>query len=194
MAGNKQRLVNTYRQVKAAAPEARLYVHGYPQFIRGGGGECANNVRLDDNERAFAARAIQYMNDIVEAAAKEAGVYYVDVEGMLDGNRLCDYGDMFVNGVTKGNDKKLPVDSKYLLATIGNESFHPNPKGFVRYKDAILHQTDYLASSMPAAKSTDIPLPPIDVFGEEANIQVAAMNSTQTHHSRDSQVYSWQHR
>src|SRR5690606_4894978 len=104
IASNKQRLVRTYEAVKSSAPDAAVYVHGYPIFIRGTGGSCGLNVGLSDEERQLAAGAIRYMNQVVRAAAKEAGVIYIDVEDIFEGGRLCDDGSKYFNGITAGND------------------------------------------------------------------------------------------
>ena len=166
----KERLVKTYRQTKVAAPEARVYAHGYPVFVRSEGGSCAVNVGLDEQERKTATDAVLYMNQIVKAAAGEAGVFYVDVENILEGGRLCDEGPTkYFNGVTAGNDvdpgEGAEVFGFYLqeglcmFNCVGAETFHPNPEGFKKYKKAIIDQTNGLtATTNKTEEQTGLPL------------------------------------
>lgn len=189
IAENRNRLVETYKKIKASAPDARIYVHGYPKIIEGVGGYCAANVRLDDQERLYIEKVTQYMNEVVKSAAREAGVIYVDVEDIFDRQKLCSGADaenILMNGVTAGNDVRLPEDSTVLAmlgihggiclrACIGRESYHPKSGGFVKYKDAILSQTNNLTTSMPAAISEEVPVPDV-FFGSDAINQVMDLN------------------
>lgn len=171
IARQKSELAKTYEKIKRRAPDARVYVHGYPVFIRESGGSCAVNVRLDGQERYFVARATKYMNQVVQAAAQEAGVYYVDVTNIFHGGKLCDESPRYVNGATAGNDKG------FIKNILGNESFHPTPEGFKQYKTAILNQTEKFEDEMPPAQNgVPIPLPDAGVFGGEALEKVHGMN------------------
>ncbi|MCA9346646.1 hypothetical protein KC960_04095, partial [Candidatus Saccharibacteria bacterium] len=53
MAKELDNLTKTYEKLKQSAPESRIYVIGYPQFVQSFGGTCASNVLLDDQERQF---------------------------------------------------------------------------------------------------------------------------------------------
>jgi lysophospholipase L1-like esterase len=189
IAQNKARLTSTYKQIKQFAPSARVYVHGYPKFVEESGGYCALNVPFDDQERLFTSRAIEYMNDVVEASAQEAGVFYVDVEDIFTGRMLCSDVDkslIVMNGATAGNDVDLGegatiFDVKLgqgicITNCLGNESFHPTPEGFKLYKQAILSQTNNLQAEIPAPTSSFIPTPMLQ-FGLDAVSAVSAMNS-----------------
>lgn len=188
IAQSKPRLVKTYKQIKAASPESHVYVHGYPVFIRGEGGSCKLNVALDGAERAFAAKAISYHNQVVKAAAAEAGVFYIDVENILDGGRLCDEGPQLFNGLTAGNDIKLP-DLKIIRNYLGNETYHPNPEGFKKYKEAIIAATNGLTADMPRpVSSVPTPVPADDIFGAATasyiQIITTSIDPTQTLNQR----------
>lgn len=190
VAQNRKRLVNTYKQVLTAAPEARVYVHGYPKIVEGAGGYCGVNVRFDDQERLFVANIIHYMNEVVKSAAQEAGVMYVDVEDIFDRQKLCsgvEQDQILLNGATAGNDVR-PLEGNSFLAAIGvekgvciraclgSESYHPKPGGFVKYKEAILAQTNGLTSSMPTSNPGSVPVPDI-YFGSEAINKVIELNA-----------------
>ncbi len=186
IAQNKSRLTKTYKQIKQSAPSARIYVHGYPKFVEESGGYCAFNVPFDDQERLFTSRAIEYMNDVVEASAQEAGVFYVDVEGMFTGRMLCSDVDkslIVMNGVTAGNDIESGLADGLSLGIciprtgcLGSESFHPTFEGFKLYKQAILSQTNNLQVEMPAPTNSFIPVPGLH-FGLDAVSAVSAMNT-----------------
>jgi len=185
----KDRLVDTYTELIAASNgESRIYAIGYPNFVEVGG-SCDVNVRLDVNELRMVSEGVQYMNAVIEAAAIEAGVLYVDTEEVLNGSDLCSSSDeKSFNGITYGNDKAgiekewinlLAVTTRGVcfLSTgcLGNESFHPNYKGQELYKDEIISITNGLETSPGAAIPQDIPLP-TDFFGQEAIESVISIN------------------
>lgn len=101
---------------------ARIFVLGYPQFISGtAGASCGVNTKfLDDNERKAIKAGVTYFNNVIEQAAKAAGVKYIDIEDSLQGGRLCDESQAYMTGISTlgGNEFQ--------------ESFHPNAKGHHR--------------------------------------------------------------
>lgn len=145
-------LVSLYNNLKEASPEVRLYALGYPQLINPQG-DCAANVRLDQTEGQMANDLVKFLNDTIEAAAKKAGVMYIDVESAFSGRRLCDGKPQFlaVNGLTAGND--------LLFRLVGNESYHPNSIGHQRFAEKLNQQSNNLIAAMPipdpAAKAPD---------------------------------------
>jgi len=143
------KLVNTYQQIKnAGAPDARIYIIGYPQIAKPGG-DCGDNVHLDAQEVRFSAQLISYLDSVVQAAASKAGVAYVDTQHALDGHRLCEASSKYsagVNGLTAGND--MPG---LLGGPIANESYHPTFIGHQLLEQAILNATNNLTQPMPSA-------------------------------------------
>lgn len=137
---NKQfkNLVSTYKEFKGAG-ERRVYVIGYPQVVSATG-ECAINVRMSQKDREFAGLLIDYLNSVIERAAKKAGVVYVDNTKTFDGHKLCeDNKKLAMNGLTFGDDTFI----------IGNESYHPNAYGHQLFASAIASQTQDLTKPMP---------------------------------------------
>lgn len=187
MAQQKHRLVESFKKVKTSAPEARVYVHGYPQFLNPeieGVETCNFNVQLNLQERIAASQGVSYMNDIIEAAALEAGVFYVDVEDILIGGRLCDTRDndeLLFNGITGGNDIDPGILGVGLCSwragCAGNETYHPRPAGHEKYAERIQLATNDLTAAMPEPQPQNIPLPPEGVFGELTRAYVNAENS-----------------
>lgn len=178
IASLKDTLTLTYKSIKTASPDSRIYVHGYPVFVQGSDSKCGLNTPLDAREAAFVEKSVRYINSVVRAAAAEAGVFYVDVTDVLEGRNLCSgvADDMSAfNGATKGNDKLSLYDNKiaeavsslYIISDkcyfssgcIGNESFHPNQIGHKLYASEILQQTNNLTNSMPEPTTQPYPVP-----------------------------------
>lgn len=146
---NKQfnRLVETFSQLKSGAKDGtKIYALGYPEEAKNNG-NCAVNVRLDNEEIEFSNLLIGYLNSVIERSATKAGVRYVDVSQAFSGHRLCETDSQFiaVNGLTVGDNR---------LGIIANEGFHPNKLGHQLYKLKILEQTSNLSQNMPAPDGT----------------------------------------
>ena len=181
----KPKLVDTYRQVKQNSPESRIYVHGYPVFVKGYGGNCAANVQLNSQETALVEEGVRYMNAVVQSAAQEAGVFYVDVTNILQGKNLCSGAaaeDIVVNGITKGNDiASLNIIGGSAICFIGSgcggkESFHPTPEAHKLYTRAINDQTGGLTALMPGPMPAEYPAPNTAFFGQFATDIVDILN------------------
>lgn len=140
-------LVKTYSALKVASPETKIYVLGYPNFAKPGG-DCAINVRLSNEEIKLSEAMIADLNYIIEAASKNAGIFYVDTANVLYGHRLCEAtkDSLGFNGITFGNDTGL-----FGFKFIGSESYHPNKLGHQLYANNILISTKNLTAAMPAA-------------------------------------------
>ena len=134
-------LTETYKAIKNNNPLTKVYVIGYPYILKPDG-NCAVNVRLSNDEIKLAQDIETDLNNTIEAAAKKAGVQYVDTSLAMTGHRLCEdqSWNLAFNGVTVGNDK---------LWVIGNETYHPNKMGHQLYETAILEQTNNLTKPMP---------------------------------------------
>jgi GDSL-like Lipase/Acylhydrolase family len=129
-------LIKVYKDLYDASDGwAKIYVVGYPQFINENStARCDPNVgNLNFQEKELIVRATTYMNDVIEAAAKAAGVKYIDIENAFmpdpsqdpTGHRLCDAGTRYVNGIALRGESEL------------QESFHPNYLGQIRMTSRI---------------------------------------------------------
>jgi hypothetical protein len=137
--------VGMYRQLQNTTPNTRIYAMGYPQ-IAAVGGDCGINVHLNGGELQFAHDLIDYLNFVIQKAATDSGVTYVDISHALDGHRLCEStaASVAVNGLTAGTDTDH---------VIGNESYHPNALGHELIEQAILHATHNFSDLAAAAAS-----------------------------------------
>lgn len=115
-------LVAVYGDIKTATNnQARIYVLGYPTIVTADG-DCGVNVHLNREELEFVAQSTHYLNEVIKAAARKAGVYYVDVEHALDNNNLCSLvpgPEKSVNGVTAGDDIHTPWYASVAGGVIG---------------------------------------------------------------------------
>ena len=134
-----------YSRLKAAAPHSTIYAIGYPQ-VAATGGDCALNVRLNYDEITFTQSVVNYLNNMIKAAAMNQGVTYVDISQALAGHRLCETKSFNVamNGLTSGTDTGV-LGLKFL----GKESFHPNSFGHQLIANAILAATHNFAQAPP---------------------------------------------
>ncbi len=124
-------LVALYQQLRRASPRSRIYIIGYPQIIAGNA-SCGLNVHVTFGDIEFARDATNYLNSVLQKAAKAAGVTFVDISTALAGHELCGSSVPAVNGITAGNDA---------LGLLGQESFHPNALGHELIAQAILLAT-----------------------------------------------------
>ncbi len=197
---NKQftRFVETFSELKSGVkPGTKIYMLGYPEVAKNNG-NCAVNVRLNNEEVEFSNLLIEYLNTVIERSAKKEGVRYVDVGDAFVGHKLCEVDSQFsaVNGVTAGNNR---------LGIIANEGFHPNRLGHQLYKAKILEQTSNFTQSMPLPDTTinspteDFSLPILQVpsSGRQVNVVQPDENLTQNEIYKDKeqtfQVQSTQH-
>jgi hypothetical protein len=189
----KPKVVAALNSVKQAAPDARIYLLGYPRLFQASGGNCVGyRFILNDAERYYAGAVTHYINQVVESAAKQAGVFFVNVENILDGRNLCgtevDKKLWAVNGLSHGNDRELVEEflkNKGLISGsgnslipnyIGNESFHPNQMAQPLFRDRLLADTANLTISMPEPVETPVPTP--DYYFTETPQDSSALDTT----------------
>lgn len=178
---NKQftRLVELFTGLKSGVkPGTKIYAVGYPKVVQMHG-DCAVNVRLNNDEVEFSNLLIEYLNLVIEKSAAKAGVYFVDASETFAGHKLCEVDSQFsaLNGVTAGNNR---------LGIIANEGFHPNRLGHQLYKSKILEQTENFTRSMPSPDTTinspseDSSLPILQVPSSGRQINVAQIDENLT--------------
>lgn len=150
--GQYERLVHTYKDV-AQKSKGRVYVVGYPQIAKIDG-NCGANVKLTSKEIKFGAHLITYLNSVIQRAAGEAGVFYVNTEAALSGHRLCEApkGQAGMNGLTKGNDGGVGP-----IRPLGNESYHPTALGHKLLGQMIVSKTQNLTAAMPLPRANNKP-------------------------------------
>ncbi|MBB3663955.1 lysophospholipase L1-like esterase [Prauserella sediminis] len=102
-------LDGVYDKIRANAPDAEVFVLGYPQFYEIGG-SC--NAGLSDTKRAAINSGADALAEAVSERAAAAGFTFVDVRDEFAGHEICS-DDWWLHSV------KWPID----------ESYHPNVAG-----------------------------------------------------------------
>lgn len=118
-------LKDTFSELASLSPESKIYAIGYPKVINLN--PTCNGVTgllLNTPKRQFADESISYLNQVVEAATRAAGVAYIDIENAFGDYALCGFEPSAMNPFRFGDDG--PTD---VIKFIGNESFHPNEIG-----------------------------------------------------------------
>ena len=117
------RLTDTYRRILSRARRgARLIVVGYPNLLPPPHQACGKLKALfSERARAFLRTAGNQLDDVIAAAARRAGVRYVDVRRQFSEHEICSKRE-WVNFLVRGKG-----------ATLSRASFHPNAVGQEAY-------------------------------------------------------------
>jgi hypothetical protein len=90
----KQRLVNTYTEIKNKAPNATIVVSGYPLLVSGN--ECIGtqipgypDANLSADEQAWMRQANTQLNTVISEAAAQVGVHFVPVADHFEQHGVC---------------------------------------------------------------------------------------------------------
>lgn len=123
-------LVHLYTNLNATSPSSRLFAINYPRIIDPQG-LChpLTSLLLDQEERTFMEESIRYLNDVIKAAAKRAGVGFLDIEDAYEGRRICSGSQVVAMNELRGGDDIAVLSSLPLLRIVGSETFHPTPFG-----------------------------------------------------------------
>jgi lysophospholipase L1-like esterase len=114
-------LAATYRDIKTAAPRARLVVLGYPRLFETG--TSCGLFGINETKRRMLNDGTDLLDSVIRTQAQAAGATYVDPQDRFAGHRICS-SEPWINGTVP-----LLVDS-----------YHPNAKG---------HSLAYLPSLTP---------------------------------------------
>lgn len=172
--GQFDQLVELYKELKAASPGSKIYAIGYPQFITDAEpAACGLNAgAIDLDERRMVVRATQYMNEVIEAAARKAGVKYVDISQALNGGKMCEKHQIYMTGIVGLGEQ---------------ESYHPNKFGhtviFVEIAKQLNHESLLTYSKYPTAGDESVNAPSSIYFDKGAP---SSVNTTMLANSKPS--------
>ncbi|MEU8901214.1 SGNH/GDSL hydrolase family protein [Nocardia sp. NPDC048505] len=110
------------RQISVLAPNAKVYVDGWPLYVRDGG--CPELVGLRPSDASTVQRAFDRLNTVVAAGAAATGATYIDTRSRSIGHDMC-----------------APVGVRWfdpILATETLVPYHPTPTGMRGVADVIL--------------------------------------------------------
>lgn len=152
-------VVGALVDVEMAAPEAQVWVVGYPDPLAVQ--SCLELTITEEEQRWLKAEFIGPMNESLRAAAARMDAGYVSFDSEIVGHQICSGKDKaYINGLKLGND--IPAES---VGPLGAESFHPNAMGHRHLADVFWEQAveddEFGASASYTAPSISVkPLPP----------------------------------
>ena len=165
-------LVNTYKNINTKSPETKIYAIGYPKIIKNNSTfDCKTfyGAMLRGVEREFANEAIVYLNQVIEAAAKRAGVKYISIEDSFGDQLLCGTETpSAMNSIRYGDDFN-PIFDSLKSKILGTESFHPTPVGHQLGADMIIESINNLNTYQYCADGSTI-CPDDDIQAPEPSI------------------------
>lgn len=117
---------NLFSSLKNRHPSVSFVAVGYPLPVDVTG-PCTllQGYMLSSKEREYMNEVISLLNIVMEKAAKESMVGFVDISQSYNGNRLCQKTTTpAMNGIRLGDDMGIMG-----VNILGSESFHPTPHG-----------------------------------------------------------------
>jgi hypothetical protein len=144
-------LLDLYREVRDRAAGASVLALGYPGIV--GGRECPDLIlgipftqgartaaqRFEPEEQAFMERARRRLNEVIDAAAADAGVIFLDdhlgrgISARFEGHEACGSGESWIRGFT------LPLFNERVDPRLNSllASLHPNERGQLELAKAV---------------------------------------------------------
>ena len=179
IANLRGKLKDLYTEIYRVSPNSKLYVVGYPQFIKNPE-VCTNiNTLVNSVEREFMGQSVTYLNQIIRSAAVAVGAKYLDIEASFGEAALCgDEAEKAVTGLARGDDFTKEFVGDKIEVDFAQESFHPNPKGHQLIANNIISTIPNLLSHAPCdnplatrCTSSMEPAPPIpDYFSPSTEL------------------------
>ncbi|MFF2422882.1 SGNH/GDSL hydrolase family protein [Streptomyces mirabilis] len=83
------RLADTLAEVRRRAPQARVYVVGYPAILPAAAGDCGRDMGLAPGDVTFLHQEQQQLNTTLRQRAEDAGAGYVDTYAPSNGHDVC---------------------------------------------------------------------------------------------------------
>jgi lysophospholipase L1-like esterase len=97
-------LVNALTAVRAAAPNARVAILGYPSILPATGG-CFDKMPIASGDVPYLRSLQATLNDAVRRAAEATGATYVDMSGVSEGHDACQpIGVRWIEPVLQGTN------------------------------------------------------------------------------------------
>lgn len=132
-------------KIRQVSPATEIYMVGYPQFVSLSRLWCSDRSPvLDKNERVMIRESVARLNNVLKKAARDTGVYYVDIEDSLEGGQICD-GSLYMTGPVG------TIATKHVLRDAN--MYHPNHRGHAKIADTIAQKIadgmDYDILDMP---------------------------------------------
>lgn len=143
------RLAQTFAEIRAAAPNAQVFVVGYPQVAPNNATDACFTAPTTPNAVPYNGIDLQFLHDIeqqlddtIESAALAANFTFIPTWDQTAGNTLCT-PDPWINGITLYINTQqdcdpgyLPADSeKWICVKLG--ALHPNEGGVLEVANIV---------------------------------------------------------
>jgi lysophospholipase L1-like esterase len=134
------RLMLLFANIRQKAPNAHLYVLGYPDLFPSGSSTC-QNAGIAASAVAQFHTALQQVNAMIQAAVASVGAEYLDTTSAFAGHDICS-SNSYGNGVMDA------LAQQHIAA-----AFHPNAAGYqvmtrIVYNQAV--NVDHIFSPPPS--------------------------------------------
>lgn len=106
------------------APNAKVFVVGYPQIMPSDGSDCPDEMNFSGADMAYFDSALRELNLQLKDAAKQHGMTYVDTYTPSKGFNVC-----------------APRDKRWVESVVPTEpayAVHPNPVGELGMAEAVI--------------------------------------------------------
>jgi lysophospholipase L1-like esterase len=161
------RFVEFYRKLTILSPASQIVAIGYPLAVDDGGAcDPVTAALFSGDELRFMDESMMYLNQVIERAARSAGVVLADMSRVFAGHQLCS-GSLTpaMNGLRLGNDATVGI-----FRVIGNESFHPTPYGHELIAHELKRRYNELISGAGCQGCSNDPPSWPSYWGEERKI------------------------
>ncbi|MEE1833720.1 SGNH/GDSL hydrolase family protein [Streptomyces sp. SP17KL33] len=119
------RLTDALKDIESRAPEARVYVVGYPAVLPADSTDCEREMPLAPGDMIYLREKEQQLNDVLRERAEAEGAVYVDTYTVSEGHDACAAED------TRWIEPLVPSSPAAAV--------HPNARGEEGMADAVLH-------------------------------------------------------
>ncbi|MET7898581.1 SGNH/GDSL hydrolase family protein [Streptomyces mirabilis] len=119
------RLTRSLHEIKQRAPQAQVYVIGYPAILPAEGTDCGNKLPLAPGDVTFLRKKTQQLNTMLSERAKAAGAGFVDTFAPSTGHDACS------PAATRWIEPLRPSSPAAAV--------HPNERGEQGMATAVLH-------------------------------------------------------
>jgi hypothetical protein len=140
-------LIALYRSIQRAAPQAQIFVIGYPRIVpTAATQDCSGWVwredgapgsrfgvqahwKIESDVAAWVAGIVTALNDVIEHASAAVGLHFVDVEDAFSGHEICPNGRVYPDDTSPA---EVPWANGVLVdrhLDVSTYSFHPNGLG-----------------------------------------------------------------
>ncbi|GAA2953729.1 SGNH/GDSL hydrolase family protein [Microbacterium schleiferi] len=163
------RLATTFAEIRAVAPNAQVFVVGYPQVAPNNATDAcftdpltANSVPYNGVDLQFLHDIEQQLDDTIEAAATAANFTFIPTWDQTAGNTLCT-PDPWINGITLYLNSGSTCDPDYLPADGNTDicvkigALHPDEGGVLEIANIVQGSiADWAATRGITASASDV--------------------------------------